>query len=185
MTRRGAIDGMRALTAAVPDLTLWRTDQAAFPHLVEGGLSAVVGFIPSLRHGLSPGKTGRKNNLNDHSPHVLLPEHFRYMRVSEIQNKYAATDPPYCLSSPCDGAPLDRFTGAEVDRLEAHQHNAVSLLEIAAELHKFTGEDRVRWWAARLLRAINAHTDAERATSQHWPLPSVIASWAKRQGIAA
>lgn len=186
MARRGAVSGIRTLTAAVPTLGLWRTDLAAFAHLAEGGLTALVGFVPSLRHGLSPGKRGRRNNLADNTPHVLLPQLFRYMRASELQRRYASTEPPHCTSTPCRGAALDRFTGSTGDRLAAHEHNAVALLEIAAELHRFDDPaDRVGWWATRLRRAIEAHDEAERQTSQHWPLPPVLAAWAKRQGIAA
>lgn len=185
MAQRGAIDGLRLLNDTVTDLGLWRTDQAAFLHLAEGGLWAVVGFIPSLRHGLTPEKKGRKNNRRDHSPHVLLPEHLRYMRVTEIQNRYAATEPPHCASSPCDGGPLDRFTAAAQDRLEAHEHNAVTLLELAGELARAgDAERRLAWWRSRLQRAIAAHEEAARLTRQHWPLPDVLEAWAKRQGVA-
>lgn len=185
MTGRGVVDAMRALTLGVPDLILWRTDLAAFAHLVDGGLSAGVGFVPSLRHGLAPGKGGKRINRADRTPHVLLDEHLRYMRTSEMQRRFASTEPPHCSSIPCDGAALDRFTGSDADRLAAHEHNAVTLLAMAAELRRVKPEERARWWHARLTRAVNAHEESTRETSQHWPLPPVLAAWAKLHGVAA
>jgi hypothetical protein len=183
MERRGIVESMHAFTHAVENSVLWRSDIAAFAHLVGGGLSAGAGFLPSLRHGLAPGKTGRKINAADLTPHVLLAELLRYMRTSELQRRYASTAPPRCDDAPCNGAPLDRFTGSRADRLAAHEHNAVSLLALAGELAGLHSDERISWWRSRLIRSVQAHEQASRGTQQHWPLPPVLAAWAKLYNV--
>ena len=185
MQGRGVAGAMRELTMSVVGLALWRTDLAALAHVADGGWCGAVGFVPSMRHGLSPGESGKAINWRDHTPHVLLADHLRYMRGSHLQNIFASTEPPHCDCTACHGGPLDRFTGSDPDRLVAHEHNAAVLLSMVGEMQRVTAPERPVWWQERLRRAVAAHDQTTRQTGQFLPLPSVLAAWAKLHGVAA
>lgn len=185
MDGRGVAASMRELTLSVANLALWRTDLSAIAHVCDGGWAGAVGFVPSLRHGLSPGNSGRAINWRDKTPHVLLRDHLRYMRGSHLQDTFASSEPPHCGCSVCNGGPLDRFSESGADRLVAHEHNAAGLLDMVSELQHLPPHRRLEWWQERLRRALSAHEQTARQTGRHLAIPNVVAAWAKLHGIAA
>jgi hypothetical protein len=184
MVGKGVANGVQALSAALPDLALWRTDLAALEHVVNGGLAGAVGLLPSLRHGLAPGQRGFAIDRRDRTPKVLIPRWLHYMRGSRLQDVFASTAPPQCNCRICGGASLDRFTGSDNDRALAHDHNATIVTGLAADLSAVGTHGRLRWWQQQLQTAVDLHAAASRATGSHIAVPAVLLAWAKQHGIA-
>jgi len=184
MLGKGVVAGVQALSAAIPDLALWRTDLAAVEHLVNGGLAGAVGLLPSLRHGLAPGQRGFAIDKSDRTPKVLIPGWLHYMRGSHLQRVFASSAPPHCDCQLCGGAPLDRFTGSDEDRALAHDHNATVITKMAEDLDAVGAQGRDRWWGEQLQTAVDLHDSASRSTGSHVGVPDVVLAWAKQRGIA-
>lgn len=184
MAGKGVAAGVRALSAAVPGLVLWRTDLAAVEHVVNGGLAGAVGLLPSQRHGLAPGQRGFAIDPSDRTPKVLIPGWLHYMRGSYLQRVFASSVPPHCRCRICNGAPLDRFTGSDDDRAVAHDHNATIITDLARELVAVGPVGRGRWWQQQLQAAVDLHDAASRATGVHIVVPGVVKAWAAQHGVA-
>lgn len=185
MEGRGVVEAVRRLSLEVPNVALWYTDLSAFAHISVGGLAGAVGFVPSLRHGAIPGKGGRARDKYDRTPHILVPEWLRYMQGSQLEERFATTQPPHCWCVVCDGRALDRFSGSDESRLEAHTHNVAVLMTLAAQLRKLDAGERLLWWRARLQAALAAHLDAEAQTGRSMPVPPALKAWMALQGIAS
>jgi hypothetical protein len=185
MDGRGVVAAIRDLTLELPHVALWFSDLCAIAHVCDGGLAGAVGFLPSLRHGAIPGKSGFAQDKSDRTPHILIPGWLRYMRGSKLEDTFAGAAPPYCPCSVCGDRPLDRFSGSDVDRMQAHAHNVAVLMDLAAEMSRTKPALRMMWWREQLAQAAARHAEAEEATGRHLALPPLLLSWMRLHDVAS
>ncbi|WP_275557518.1 hypothetical protein [Streptomyces sp. 5-6(2022)] len=177
MDRRGVMDGLRQLCRSCPRLLLWRTDLAAFDAMVHGALGAAVGVAASLRHGVKPRLEGGGGGWKPYTS-VLVGRLLRYVRVENLQDWFAHSEPWACGCSVCQGQPLTRFDDTDLDRLAAVQHDVNELYALHGELAgTVPGHDRHEWWRARLTDAVEHHRRLAVQTDTEPGVPDVLLAW--------
>jgi hypothetical protein len=183
LERAGAAETLWQLAATQPHVMLWRTDMAGLAHLCNGGLAAAVGFSPSLRHGVQPGRPGHVNNPQDKSPGILLPDWLRYMKGSRVEQIFAATAAPRCDCSVCRGRALDRFDDGREDKFTAHAHNVAVLQQMVGAVLSLNPAERTAWWGRAVALALQTHTDATALTRVHVAPTRALRSWSKHPAM--
>ena len=177
--RAGAAELLWEFAATHRHLILWRTDMAALAHISNGGLAASVGFSPTLRHGVRPGKSGFQIDVSDRTPRVLLPDFLSYLRGSRIERIYAATPPPRCHCVVCNGKPLDRFDETTGSKFEAQAHGVAVLRQMIASMSRVRPSERPAWWGRAVTLALQSHVEATAATRVTITPTRALKAWAK------
>lgn len=179
LDRSGAAELLWELAATHRHLILWRTDVAALAHLANGGLAASVGFSPTLRHGVRPGRSGFAIDLSDRTPRVLLPEFLAYLRGSRIEHIYAATPAPRCDCLVCDGRPLDRFDETTASKFEAQAHGIAVLRQMVTDMTQLPPTERPAWWGRAVTLALQSYVEATASTRVTISPPKALKAWSK------
>ncbi len=173
----GVAQGVRRAVAAVPGVTLWRTDLAGIDALAHGAACAAIGVLPSTRHLTEPGVGGRAGKPGQRTPHILLSDLLRFVRADRMRDDWFASSPaPTCACTICAGQALDRFDGTERSRLDGHLHNLIALSDLHAQLLQANGS-RTRWWHDRLDDARVAHQTLAGAVGTMVAFPRVLDRW--------
>lgn len=174
----GVPEGLRTVIAALPNLTVWKTDLAGIDALACGALATAVGVSTSLRHTCPPGRPGKAINKNDKSPRVFLPKLLRYVRASHLHDEWFASVPAWtCDCVICGGEPVDRFTGANDDFILASLHNTVAITALHRELIALPGAHRKVLWHQRLEEAQAAHVELSVYIQRKVQFPGVLQYW--------
>jgi hypothetical protein len=177
LAHTGVPNGIRRLASETPWMMPWRTDLAAFDAFAHGARAAAVGLLPSQRHAVKPGQRGRAIDPSNRTPNVLVPELLRYVRARYMHDEWFASARPWTCSCPiCRGRAVDRFSGSDADRLQAHIHNLVGLGAMHLDMRS-GGPSAALWWKDRLHDARIAHERLEAHTSTKAKMPPVLEAW--------
>jgi hypothetical protein len=128
----GAVNGLIAVTSAVDDLTILRTDHGGFGALVYGARHAAIGLIPSYRHFVPVGMSaGGKNN--DPTPRLFVRDLMDWFTAMTIAGWGVSAVNLRCQHTCCEGRRLDRFFDPRYEA-EAIIHNRITLTDLADEI---------------------------------------------------
>lgn len=151
------LPALRSVVASLSYGMIWRSDLAGLDLMAHGAKAASIGVLPAKRAAKVPDSFRRASDKTDRLPQVLRPELLRYVRTSYMRDEwYAATQPPLCWCKVCDGREIDRFSQATESRLEAHRHNAVTLVALIENVGNFVGDKN--WWRVLARDAVAEHT---------------------------
>jgi hypothetical protein len=147
LEHRGAVQGYSRFFEEVPWAMPWRADLGAFGAIAHGAHGAAIGNTPALRRLAVPGIASRAQRPTERQPHVLLTRLLRYSRSSEMQQKwFASASPEVCHCPYCDGAAVDRFSGSDGDRRQAHLHNLHQIKSLHMETRGRSEVQIQDWW---------------------------------------
>lgn len=179
LSNDGAVEGYRTFFRQVPGAIAWRTDLAGFDALAHGAIAASIGFLPSIRRGFEPNKGSNSSDPNNKSPHLLIPKMLRYTRSSVMREQwFASSEPIYCSCIICSNRALDSYTTSDEDRLQAHLHNLVALMQMRRDLGVLTGESIYEWWRELVIQALVEHETLSAKISVKIGVPEALKSWA-------
>jgi hypothetical protein len=128
--RPGAIDGIRALSSAIGDLTFLRSDHSALGAVAFGATHAAIGLRSSHRHGTTPDRRGFARQ-GDFSPRVFSYAFADWFTAVTIAG-WSLADPKInrCHLACCRGQDLARFHD-EDNHPHAQAHNVLALRQLA------------------------------------------------------
>lgn len=151
------LPALRSVVASLSYAMMWRSDLAGLDLMAHGAKAASIGVLPAKRAAKVPDSFRRASDKTDRRPQVLRPELLRYVRTSYMRDEwYAATEPQLCWCKVCDGREIDRFSKATESRLEAHRHNAVTLVALIENVGNLVGDKN--WWRVVARDAVAEHT---------------------------
>lgn len=178
MSRSGVLDGVRALAASDAAPMFHKTDLGGLEAMSFGALASGIGVIASKRRAGIPGTKGFAPRVTK-GANVLLHDLARFRRSLDMQDQwYASINPPTCPCLVCKGRPIDRFGRSNADCLEASKHNALAIIQFAAEA-RAAGGFRV-YWPDRVNGAISAHTALGARIGTKVEPPKELKAWANR-----
>lgn len=156
----------------------WRTDIAGLDAYAYGAPAVGIGLLPSSRRTTPPDKKGNARQPRDKTPHVFRPELLRFVQASTMQRDwYVAVHAGLCYCVICKGRPLDRFTGSDADRLEAHLHNLVEVQRVFRLLA--ASADREALWRQMRQDAIVEHKTLSTKIGRPVRVPQDLETWAR------
>jgi hypothetical protein len=142
--QRGAVDGLKALTSRVNDLSILRTDHGGIGALVYGAQHAAIGLMGAYRHFVPPGKSGGAKR-NDYTARVFVPALLDWFTAMTIAGWATTNVDLACRLSCCGGRGLDRFFDP-MHEAEADIHNRVALADLADKVLSVPAEERRRYF---------------------------------------
>lgn len=145
--QRGAVDGLKALTSTVNDLSILRTDHGGIGALVYGAKHAAIGLTGTYRHFVPPGKSGGAKR-NDYSARVFVPALLDWFTAMTIAGWTTTKVNLDCPLSCCHRRRLDRFFDPKYEA-EVEVHNRVPLSHLANEVLFVPAEERRRYFIER------------------------------------
>lgn len=138
---KGGIQGLRYLSACVPELLLLRSDHGALGAVAFGARHASLGLITSHRHGTTPDRRGAAKQ-GDRTPRVFSLTYADWFTAATIAG-WALSNPEwgYCRLGCCGGQDLSRFLDEDT-RGEVVNHNLTSLAWLADHILDAEPEDQ-------------------------------------------
>jgi hypothetical protein len=150
------LPALRSVVASLSYAMIWRSDLAGLDLMAHGAKAASIGVLPAKRAAKVPDSVRRASDETDRRPQVLRPELLRFVRTSYMRDEwYASTEPPLCWCKVCAGRAIDRFSPATESRLEAHRHNAVTLVALIENVGNLVGDED--WWRVLARDAVAEH----------------------------
>jgi hypothetical protein len=183
-----AVTNLRHLVDEVADVTVLRTDFAAFDARVHGALAGSIGTGGSLRHIVSPDETPESQlPPDDRSPTVLFPDLIHFFRGSTLAKRFANAKAPACRCGACHGRRIDTFVG-DRDRHAAYCHNIRSWMDWLPDLTSHADRaGRISWWRGMCKAAVDNHYIYNQQLGQRnaFKPPRALTIWAGAAGPAA
>ena len=183
-----AVTNLHRLVGEVANVTVLRTDFAAFDVAAHGALAASIGTGGSLRHIVSPDEAPESQlPPSDRSPTVLFPELIHFFRSSTLAKRFANVKAPACRCGPCDGRRIDTFVG-DRDRHAAYCHGIRSWMDWLPDLTSHgDAAGRISWWRGMCKAAVDNHHIYNQQLGQRnaFKPPRALTIWAGTAGPAA
>lgn len=151
----GAVDGLRAVTGLVKNVSILRTDHGGLGAVVYGARHAALGLIGAYRHFVPVGKSGG-GKVDDRTARVFIREMLDWFTALTIAGWTTASWDLRCRLRCCRGAKLDRFFDPRYEA-EASWHNRISLAQLAEDILNAPLDERRRYFAELCRDAIGRY----------------------------
>lgn len=151
----GAVDGLRAVTSLVRDISILRTDHGGLGAIVHGAGHAALGLIGTYRHFVPVGKSGG-GKIGDRTARVFIREMLDWFTALTISGWVAAAADMRCYLRCCNGARLDRFFDP-LHEADAAVHNRLTLADLADDILNAPVDERRSYFSNMCRQAVSRY----------------------------